>query len=210
METQTQLIYQLLISLLVGAIIGAEREFRTKSAGLRTLILICLGATIFTILSKMIAPDNPDRIAANIVTGIGFLGAGVIFKEENRVTGITTAATIWATAALGMAVANQSWLIVYGGTAIVLIVLILLPYLQIWIDLINKSKNYRFVFTDDNAMFNKIKSEFDSHHLRLDDGAFSKVGDKLSASWQARGKLSNHEAFVKSILNNPGVHEFYF
>lgn len=106
----------------------------------------------------MIAPENPDQIAANIVTGIGFLGAGVIFKEENRVTGITTAATIWATAALGMAVANQSWLIVYGGTAIVLIVLILLPYLQNWIDLISKSKIYRFVFTDDSAMLNKIKA----------------------------------------------------
>ena len=210
METQTELIYQLIASLLVGAIIGAEREFRTKSAGLRTLILISLGATIFTILSKMIAPGNPDRIAANIVTGIGFLGAGVIFKEENRVTGITTAATIWATAALGMAVANQSWLIVYVGTGIVLIVLILLPYLQNWIDLINKSKNYRFVFTDDNTLLKKIEAEFASHHLHLDEGSFSKVGDKFSASWQARGKLSNHEAFVKSILNNGEVHEFYF
>lgn len=210
METQTQLIFQLVISLLVGAIIGAEREYRTKSAGLRTLILISLGATIFTILSRMIAPENPDRIAANIVTGIGFLGAGVIFKAENRVTGITTAATIWATAALGMAIANQSWVIVSVGTAIVLIVLILLPYLQNWIDLINKSKNYRFVFTDDVTMLKKIKTEFASHHLHLDEGSFSKVGDKLTASWEARGKLSNHEAFVNSILNGGEVYEFYF
>jgi putative Mg2+ transporter-C (MgtC) family protein len=209
-ETQSELIFQLLNSLLIGAIIGAEREYRTKSAGLRTLILISLGATIFTLLSKLISPENPDRIAANIVTGIGFLGAGVIFKEESRVTGITTAATIWATAALGMAIANQNWLIVYAGTAIVLFVLIALPYLQDWIDILNKTKNYRFVFTNDNTMLEKIKTEFALHNLHADEGSFSRVGEKLSASWDARGAERNHVAFVNAILNNPEVQEFYF
>lgn len=210
METQSEIIFQLFNALLIGAIIGAEREYRTKSAGLRTLILISLGATVFTLMSKMISPENPDRIAANIVTGIGFLGAGVIFKDDNRVTGITTAATIWATAALAMAIANQDWLIVYAGTTIVLFVLIVLPYFQNWIDLINKTKNYRFVFTHDNTMLEKIKAEFVVHNLKINEGSFGKVGDKLSASWDARGGERNHVAFINSILNNPDVQEFYF
>ena len=99
----SDLIY-LLIALAIGAVIGAEREYRSKSAGLRTMIIVSLSSCLFTILSLKIGVENPDRLAANILTGLGFLGAGVIFKEENRISGITTATTIWMTAALGMAV----------------------------------------------------------------------------------------------------------
>ena len=88
------------------ALPGLEREFRSKSAGFRTIIMISIGACFFTIMSKAIgSPNNEDRIASNIVTGIGFLGAGVIFRGgENRVSGITTAATIWTVAAVGMGI----------------------------------------------------------------------------------------------------------
>ncbi len=72
------------ISVVLGLLIGAEREYRNKSAGLRTFILVCFGACLFTILSIKIGVENPDRLAANIITGIGFLGAGVIFKGKIR------------------------------------------------------------------------------------------------------------------------------
>ncbi len=107
MELTQQIIWKLVLAVIVGGAIGAEREYRSKSAGFRTLTLICLGATIFTILSQFIGgAGNPDRIASNIVTGIGFVGAGVIFKEtlHSKVNGITTAAMIWVTAALGMGI----------------------------------------------------------------------------------------------------------
>ena len=97
-------IYQLLLALLIGAIIGTEREYRSKSAGLRTMIMVSLASCLFTMLSLRIGVENPDRLAANILTGLGFLGAGVIFKDDNRISGITTATTIWMVAALGMAV----------------------------------------------------------------------------------------------------------
>ncbi|MGS0014437.1 MgtC/SapB family protein, partial [Escherichia coli] len=87
-----------------GLLIGVEREYKNKAAGLRTLMLVTTGSCIFTIISMQIGIANPDRLAANIVTGIGFLGAGAIFKDENRVSGLTTATTIWICAALGMAV----------------------------------------------------------------------------------------------------------
>ena len=96
----------LVLALVLGAIIGAEREFNRKSAGLRTNILICLGAAVFTIMSKKIAvgdDDTPSRIAAQIVTGIGFLGAGAIIQDTGGIHGMTTAATIWIVASIGMA-----------------------------------------------------------------------------------------------------------
>ena len=103
MELLPEDVYKLLISFALGGIIGAEREYRSKSAGLRTLILIAMGSTLFTILSIKISSDA-GRIAANIVTGIGFIGAGIIFRENNRVVGITTAAIVWVTAAVGMGI----------------------------------------------------------------------------------------------------------
>ena len=107
----------ILISVILGLFIGAEREYRNKSAGLRTFILVCFGACLFTILSIKIGVANPDRLAANIITGIGFLGAGVIFKGDNKIEGITTATTIWATASIGMAVGSGYVYIAMLGTS---------------------------------------------------------------------------------------------
>src|SRR5215207_8430240 len=103
------LLIRFLLVILVGGLIGAEREYRSKSAGFRTMILICLGSFLFTTFSIHISGSTNDRIASNIVTGIGFLGAGVIFKSDNRINGITTAATIWAVAALGMGIADGAY-----------------------------------------------------------------------------------------------------
>ena len=106
MDSETRdILLKLLVSLLIGAIIGGEREYRNKSAGLRTIILICLGSTLFTILSAKIGDETgASRVAANIVTGIGFLGAGAIMRSGLTISGLTTASTIWVAAALGMAV----------------------------------------------------------------------------------------------------------
>ncbi|NHC04628.1 MgtC/SapB family protein [Acinetobacter sp. 187] len=138
-------VYRLLIALMIGAIIGAEREYRSKSAGLRTMIMVSLSSCLFTILSIRIGLDSHDRIAANILTGLGFLGAGVIFRDENRISGITTATTIWMTAALGMAAgAGYEWLSLFA-TLIVLVVLIFLIYVQEWIESLNQARTYRIV-----------------------------------------------------------------
>lgn len=94
-------IQAILVSIACGAIIGLEREYRNKSAGFRTVILICFGATIFALISRM-GENSDDRIAANIVTGIGFIGAGVIYQGKFSVLGLTTAAVIWTMAAIGM------------------------------------------------------------------------------------------------------------
>src|SRR6185436_14892195 len=104
MELQHVDFIKLLVSLAIGSVIGIERESRGKSAGFRTIILITIGSTLYTIFSQKLGLTSPERIASNIVVGIGFLGAGVIFKGDDRVTGLTTATTIWVAAALGMGV----------------------------------------------------------------------------------------------------------
>jgi putative Mg2+ transporter-C (MgtC) family protein len=105
MISEFELIIRLLLALLLGALIGLERERGDKPAGLRTHILVSIGSAQFTILSFYAFPgSDPSRIAAYIVAGVGFIGAGTIIQTRDRVTGITTAATLWVTSSIGMAV----------------------------------------------------------------------------------------------------------
>jgi putative Mg2+ transporter-C (MgtC) family protein len=125
--SDTELIQRLLLAAAIGGLIGAERELRRKSAGFRTNILIALGAAIFTIASVTLSPDgDPTRIAAQIVTGIGFLGAGAIMRNQDGVQGLTTAATVWVNAALGVAAGGGQFRLAVIGGAIVLTVLFVL------------------------------------------------------------------------------------
>jgi len=111
---QLEIIGRLVLAAGLGGLIGLERELRGYPAGIRTMALITMGAMLFTDISQLLGGD--DRIAAGIVTGIGFLGAGVIFREGYTVRGITTAATIWAAAAIGMAIGRELYLVAGLGT----------------------------------------------------------------------------------------------
>lgn len=98
---------RLLFSAVLGMAIGLERERHNRSAGIRTYAAISMGACAFGLISMHVGAPDPTRIAAQVVSGIGFIGAGIIFRQSDRVTGLTTAATVWATAAVGMAVAYR-------------------------------------------------------------------------------------------------------
>ena len=128
MGIELEMVLRLLLATALGAIIGYQRERAAKPAGLRTHILICVGAAVFTVVSLygFGAAADPARVAAGIVAGIGFLGAGAIMRrEEGVVAGLTTAATIWAVAAIGLAAGAGLYLISAVTTAVVLIVLFL-------------------------------------------------------------------------------------
>ncbi|MHC4087154.1 MAG: MgtC/SapB family protein [Planctomycetota bacterium] len=116
----------IVLAVVLGAAIGIEREFSGKAAGLRTNILICLGAAVFTIISKRMAGDNEalTRIAAGVVTGVGFLGAGAIIQDRAGVHGLTTAATIWFMACLGMACGAGLYELAVISTLLAIFVLI--------------------------------------------------------------------------------------
>src|SRR5579859_3825049 len=129
MLTQAELIKRLLLAGAIGGLLGAERELRRKPAGFRTNILIGLGCAVFTMLSITLAPSTPDRIASNILTGVGFLGAGAIMREQSgSVLGITTAATVWVNASLGTAAgAGQYNLATIGGAITIAVLAVLGP-----------------------------------------------------------------------------------
>jgi putative Mg2+ transporter-C (MgtC) family protein len=120
------LLGRLLLATVLGAAVGIERESTGKEAGLRTTILICLGAALFTDLSSTLASSSSDgtRITANIVTGIGFLGAGAILQKGGHVKGLTSAATIWVVAAIGVASGGGQYVAAIGTTLLVLLVLV--------------------------------------------------------------------------------------
>jgi putative Mg2+ transporter-C (MgtC) family protein len=132
MLTDAELIRRLVLAAFLGGLLGAEREVRQKSAGLRTNILIAIGSALFTIESLTLAPgaSDPTRIVAQIVTGIGFLGAGAILRTDNRVHGLTTAATVWVNAALGVAAGAGEYRLATAGGAITLAVLLILEPLE--------------------------------------------------------------------------------
>ena len=126
------LLWRLLLAVGLGAAIGLEREYRQKPAGLRTNILIALGSALFTILSMSMGhgTGTTDRIAAQIVTGIGFLGGGAILRGRSTIHGMTTAATIWVNAAIGLAAGAGEFAIAAATTVITLVVLAVLPPIE--------------------------------------------------------------------------------
>ena len=125
-----EMVLRLLLAAVIGGVLGFERELRQKSAGLRTNILIALGAAVFTLLSLDLAAGwnaDPARIAAQIVTGIGFLGAGAIMRTDRAIHGLTTAATVWVNASLGMAAGAGRYGLAIAGAAITTLVLFGIP-----------------------------------------------------------------------------------
>jgi len=188
----------IMLSVLIGLLIGIEREYRNKSAGLRTFILVSFGSCLFTILSLKIGLANPDRLAANIITGIGFLGAGVIFKEDNKVSGITTATTIWAAASLGMCVGAGYIFLAFIGVGLVLMILALLTYLQTYIDNYHKIKDYEL----------QTSSEADFEHTEqlIRRMGFKAVivsqrynKESLNTIWRLTGNVTQHRALVETL-----------
>ncbi len=205
------LIVKLLLSVLIGGAIGLERELRSKSAGFRTLTLICVGATLFTILSQFIGrPNNTDRIASNIVVGIGFLGAGVIFRSERGVSGITTAASIWLTAALGMGIGSGYFAVSVLGCLVVLSILFLFSFLDRFLDSLNQIRQYRIIYPYEENQQHKYEVQIKRYRLKILDRSISKSGNTMKAVWSVAGSEKKHHAFIEHMLTDRDIAEFDF
>ena len=165
MENHHEIALRLILSFLIGTALGVEREYRTKAAGLRTMIVICLGSTIFTEISLSIGGNSPDRIASMIITGIGFLGAGVIFKDGLTISGITTATTIWISAALGMAVGAGEYMIAVVSSVVVLIVLTFFERLKMWIGERHQVRTYKITLHHENVFQHTLQAQTQNLNL---------------------------------------------
>jgi putative Mg2+ transporter-C (MgtC) family protein len=202
------MIVRLLWAALLGSLIGAERAFHRRPAGLRTGLCVAVGAAFFTILSIEIARRTGDtsttRIASNIVQGIGFLGAGVILRDRGGVTGLTTAATIFVVAALGMgAGAGLFW---PSGFACVLVLsaLVFLVYVETWFGLKPRYMLFRISSEPNVDLVSEVHQIFSNIGIALDNFQVSMAGQKNLIQFDADiGHRKQERIFT--ALTRPGV-----
>lgn len=198
------------LAAVAGGLIGAEREFRDRAAGFRTIIFICVGAAFFTIVSHKIAlayDRDPTRIAANIVSGVGFLGAGVILRDGGRVMGLTTAAIVWVAAALGIGFGAGQHGLAAAGTGITLVVLWLFPYLERPIDGLRDTRTYEVVCRKDAEKFRRLEGVFRECGLRVRSHKEMKHGDSMTCVWEAVGTRRNHDRLMDRLFADDEVLE---
>jgi len=204
----TEEVLKLLLSAFVGCLVGLEREIRRKPAGFRTLAIICLGSTIFTICSyKLGFPDNEDRIAANIITGVGFLGAGVIFRNGFSVSGITTAATIWIAAALGMLIGIGDYTIAILALVISLVILSLMQYLQDYIDTRFQHRNYTISYKGefDNV---ELKAKLTQLNIKARNFKETRQDTQTNFEFDATGRENDLDVFNLWLKNESRIYSF--
>jgi putative Mg2+ transporter-C (MgtC) family protein len=127
-QAEIEILFNLILAAILGAAIGMERELSHHPAGLRTNLLVCVGAVMYGMMATygFQSPDSAARIIANILVGVGFLGTGVVMKDEHTVHGLTTAATIWVVAAVGASIAVHLYFLAIAGTVVVLVTLFFL------------------------------------------------------------------------------------
>ena len=182
MITLTDAIIRLTVSFVLGAIVGFERQYHEKPAGFSTNTLICIGSTVFAMISLLSAQyygGDPARIAAQIVTGVGFLGAGSIIREGNKISGLTTAAGIWVVAAIGMATG-------YGEFGIASFAVVLALVLQVFrrkiLSAFESVKTFEYITIKcepDLQMVTKIEDVIKSEGVTVIKSHFYKMDGKL-------------------------------
>jgi putative Mg2+ transporter-C (MgtC) family protein len=196
---------RLLMACAMGSVVGLEREWRHKASGLRTNILICMGAALFTMMSVVIAGDNsPNRgqIASNIVQGIGFLGAGLILHTRNRVLGLTSAATVWVVAAVGMACGAGLYVEAAIATVIVFLALRFIGLLEAR----SQWKLYPMLYevrgTDEKTMFADILTVLDRAHIRLNIVERDTVGVAQRVTFTITANLARHKQLLAELVES--------
>ncbi len=198
------------LSLLLGSLLGLEREYQNKPAGFRTIALICVGATLFTILSYRLGNSvSVDRVAANIITGIGFIGAGVIFKNNNTVYGLTTASTIWLAAGLGMTIGVGAYILSVAILIIALMVLSFFETLQNKIDSFHERRVY--ILTYEKSDFDKIcEHEMKKHQIKYKKIKEARTQKEITCEYVVFGKDKNLNQFNDYLMTSEDIRSFTY
>jgi putative Mg2+ transporter-C (MgtC) family protein len=199
---------RLLVACLLGALVGLEREISRKAAGVRTNLLICMGSAFFTLLSAVLAGDaNPDkgRVASNIVQGIGFLGAGLILHNRSRVSGLTSAASIFVVASIGMACGAG----LYAAAAVAAIIVILALELVGFLERRANLKGYPLVYeargSDQTRMLESILDAMDKAGERLTGVERDSIGELQRMSFPLTATKKQHERVRGRLLGDPAI-----
>ncbi len=201
-------VLRLLLACALGGVIGIDREYRHKASGVRTNLLICFGAALFTYLSPLIAGElstSKGQIASNIVQGVGFLGAGLILHERNRVIGLTSAATVFAVAAVGMACGAGLYLTAVFATVVVLLVLEAVGALEMLTNLKLQNRSYEIRGTMPDVMYEGLLATMDEEQRRLEQVERETVGAITRMIFNVLATRSGHQRLMNRLSHAPGV-----
>jgi len=211
MEFLPEDILKIGLAILIGGLIGLEREYRDKAAGFRTIIFICLGSTLITMVSiKLGGSDDPVRIAANIVVGVGFLGAGVILRGRERIMGLTTAATIWISAGLGMAIGGGEYILAGIVLLGVLIVLLIFPRITKGVDRLRDHRVYEIVMPLDEVAITEVDGLLLGSGMQVKLESQAKNGERLTRRYEVFGRPTRHHELIEKLLSNHSVISFNY
>ena len=202
-----ELFLQLCLATLFGGAIGLERELGGKPAGLRTNILICLGSVLYTKLSVAMAAGNadPTRIAAQIVTGVGFIGAGTILHARGAVVGLTSAATIWVVAAIGVALGAASYWEAAGTTLLVLVVLQGLGRVERLVARQSTQSTLLVHARPEPTALDELEAVVRRTGLEIERQASRRENVDLVIEFTLRGPKRLHDEVMIALLHHPGV-----
>lgn len=209
------LLFMLLLAAVLGGLVGLERELSGKPAGFRTNLLICVGAALLTDISIGMAmhpaadggPADPGRIAAQIVSGIGFLGAGTIIQSRGAIIGLTTAATLWVVAAIGIAVGAQLYVEAVGTTVLVLVALLFLGKLE---KLLVGRKHERSITLEvepSQEAVAHVEAIFEARDIEYRLVQVEKHGDRYRLFYDLTGPVGSRQKAVRALFEAPFVHK---
>jgi putative Mg2+ transporter-C (MgtC) family protein len=203
-----EIVLRLSLAALLGAVIGIERDLRRRPAGIRTSAFVCMGSALFTLLSfqlaKMYGDTSSTRIASNLVQGIGFLGAGAILREAGGLVGLTTAATIFVEAAIGMAVGGGLYAVGGYATGVVLFGLVCMGWLARVTHLKPRIMNFRVTASHVEGIATEVQQLLESVKVKPQKFRVSMDGTKSIVEFQVDIGYRQQEQIVHK-LNRPGV-----
>jgi putative Mg2+ transporter-C (MgtC) family protein len=206
----TTLLIPILVAAALGGLIGLEREFQGKPAGLRTNVLISIGAALFMMLSSRIADafgGDPTRIAAQIITGIGFIGAGAILYSKGSVIGLTTAATIWVVSGIGMAAGSGQYELAISTTGLVIVTLLVLGRLEARFELKGGRHLYVVRIEPEKNVSQMMESIFRKAHVAPSQLLYRRENGCYSVSFSIIANPQHNRSFATLCLETEGVIE---
>lgn len=206
--TWEQLTLRLAVAALAGMAIGIEREWREKAAGFRTLTLVSAGSAVFMLVALATAPSEAVRMMAGITAGVGFLGAGAVLRDRGRVFGLTTAAAVWMSSAVGVAAALGLYSLTAAGVAltiIVLFVLSLIPYEHVQ----TETRTYSLTWPG-TTPYHTLTSceEFEARGATAHFSAISDADDHYVVLWTVDGPRPVHEALAEDLAGRSDIETF--
>ena len=205
-------IARLLLAAVLGGVIGLERESKHRAAGLRTNMLICVGSALFTVLSIFVANQfggDHGRIAAQIIPGIGFIGAGTLLRARGSITGLTTAATVFMVAAVGMATGTGLYVIAVFATVLILLCLLLLGVLERRFNLKPIIMIYNATGSDANTLQAEVNRILEDRRLSMQASQLARAGDHFRLQFDVEAKRNVHRVFVQDLQQSAVIQKFF-